>query len=72
MSRRGGDRICPNVPDEGGARQRSWIARVRNSKSDSLARRADSRRFAVVFFSCVYANALHEIELHLTRQYFFG
>ncbi len=46
-SRWGGDRICLNAPDEGRARQRSWIARVRNSKSDSGSPkggiRADSR-----------------------------
>ena len=42
------------VPMKGRARQRSWVARVRKSKSDFLARRADSRRFAVGFFSCVY------------------
>ena len=34
-SRRGGDRICPNVPDEGGARLQSRLARVRIGKSDS-------------------------------------
>ena len=43
-SRWGGDRICPNGPDEGTSR-RVWKtrrARVRISKSDYLARRADS------------------------------
>jgi len=46
-SRRGGDRICPNGPDEGGARLQSRLAKVRISKSDSLRPkggiRADSR-----------------------------
>jgi len=46
-SRWGGDRICPNAPDEGGARLQSRLARVRISKSDSGSPkggiRADSR-----------------------------
>ena len=59
-------------PMKGRARQRSWIARVRISKSDFLARRADSRRFAVGFISCVYTTAVHEIEVHLISTSVFS
>jgi hypothetical protein len=53
-------------PMKGRARQRSWIARVRISKSDSESPKgSDSRRFAVGFFSCFYTTAVHEIEVHL-------
>ena len=74
-SRRGGDRICPNAPDEGTSRRvlaeqiidlrGTRRARVRISKSDSGSKpkacgiRADSR----LVFSCVKTNAVHEIEV---------
>ncbi len=47
------------------------LARVRVSKSDSLARRADSRRFAVGFFFCVHMNPIHEIEVQLISMSVF-
>ena len=60
------------IPMKGRARRRSWIARVRISKSDFFARRADSRRFAVGFISCIHMKAVHEIEVHLISTSVFS
>jgi len=72
MSRWGGDRICPNGPDEGGARLHSGLARERKSKSDSESPKGGFAPIRGWFFSCLYTNSVHEIELHLTRRHFFS
>ena len=59
-------------PMKGRARQRSWIARVRKSKSDSGSPKGGISADSRLTLSCFHTDPVHEIETHTQNNTFLA